>query len=119
MNALAMCDQVLQAVKSSNLNFLVQETPFSVFITIRKKFISGRVSNFKVNHPNILQANKEVIDNLEAKADQLEQENFNYARELHSLSLKLEKATKELTAVITEKSILEKGKAASDKALED
>ena len=41
------------------------------------------------------------------------------SRELHSLSLKLEKATRELAGVIAEKNMIEKGKAASDKALED
>ena len=32
-------DAVLQCVKSSNLHFAVNETPFSVYITLRKKFL--------------------------------------------------------------------------------
>ena len=31
-------DGVLQCVKSSNLHFSISETPFSVYITLRKKF---------------------------------------------------------------------------------
>ena len=33
------CDQIVQVVKSSNLHFVLQETPHSVYITIRKKFV--------------------------------------------------------------------------------
>ena len=34
------CDEVVNTVKSSNLHFVLQETPHSVYITIRKKFIN-------------------------------------------------------------------------------
>ena len=33
------CDQIVQVVKFSNLHFVLQETPHSVYITIRKKFV--------------------------------------------------------------------------------
>ena len=32
------CGQVLYSVKMSRLNYFLQETPFSVYITLRKKF---------------------------------------------------------------------------------
>ena len=33
------CGQVLICLKMSNLNYMVKETPFSAFVTIRKKFL--------------------------------------------------------------------------------
>ena len=33
-----VCEQLLNYVKVSNLNYLVNETPYSAFITIRKIF---------------------------------------------------------------------------------
>ena len=32
------CNIILQNLRSSNLNFSAQETPFSIFVTIRKSF---------------------------------------------------------------------------------
>ena len=34
-----MVNQVLRVVKESNLNYLVKETPYSAYVTIRKKFV--------------------------------------------------------------------------------
>ena len=39
MTANSACNQVLQIIKESNLNFLINETPYSAFVTIRKKFV--------------------------------------------------------------------------------
>ena len=33
------CEKVLRSIKQSQLDFLLQETPYSVFLTIRKRFI--------------------------------------------------------------------------------
>ena len=33
------CGQILFSLKNSNLNYLVKETPYSAYITIRKKYI--------------------------------------------------------------------------------
>ena len=38
MSARAACDRLVEEVKTSNLNFVVKETPYSVFITLRKSF---------------------------------------------------------------------------------
>ena len=35
--------KILKCVRSSNLHFAIQETPFSVYITVRKKLISGDI----------------------------------------------------------------------------
>ena len=38
------CDEIVNSVKSSNLHFILQETPHSVYITIRKKFVNEAFS---------------------------------------------------------------------------
>ena len=38
ITAVESCEMVLQALKSSKLNFSLQETPYSAYITVRKRF---------------------------------------------------------------------------------
>ena len=40
-----VCNQVLKVLKESNLNYLVNETPYSAFVTIRKKFVKQMESS--------------------------------------------------------------------------
>lgn len=35
------CGQVLYSIKMSELDYLVKETPYSIYVTLRKKFIKG------------------------------------------------------------------------------
>ena len=44
------CDTIVNLVKTSNLHFILQETPNSVYITIRKKYVSEVFT--KKNHEN-------------------------------------------------------------------
>ena len=46
------CDTILDRVRSSNLNFVLQETPFSIFLTIRKSF-NKNLSNQPYPEPNL------------------------------------------------------------------
>ena len=39
------CGQILFGLKMSRLNYMVQETPYSMFVTIRKKFIKDTGEN--------------------------------------------------------------------------
>ena len=39
------CGQILFGLKNSNLNYLLKETPFSAYITIRKKFVRDTIEN--------------------------------------------------------------------------
>ena len=55
------CERVLTEIRSSNLHFLVQESAFSLYITIRKKFIKG--SSPKVSQP--LEQKKEAHSHTE------------------------------------------------------
>ena len=64
-------EQILQCVRSSNLHFQVQETPFSIYITVRKKFINEDVklqADENIIKPEIVQGElsrmKETIDTL-------------------------------------------------------
>ena len=38
------CGQILFSLKMSRLNYVVKETPFSAYVTIRKKFIQSSVA---------------------------------------------------------------------------
>ena len=41
VTAEVVCENVLECLKSSNLNFLIQESPYSVYVTIRKRFLKN------------------------------------------------------------------------------
>ena len=65
------CDFLLQAVRNSGLNFSCQETPFSIFLTVRKSFVktfqfqaSGNIlksvaNKFEKNH-DLIEENKSL-----------------------------------------------------------
>ena len=42
MNPNYAADAIISSVKKSNLNFYIQETPFSLFINLRKTFINNK-----------------------------------------------------------------------------
>ena len=66
------CGQILYCLKMSNLNSLVKETPFSSYITIRKKFIrDATIENLDkiVNDSNPSDLEIEVIALRESKKD--------------------------------------------------
>ena len=39
------CNTILSSLRKSGLNFIAQETPYSAYVTIRKKFCNGFVVN--------------------------------------------------------------------------
>ena len=43
------CGQVLFSLKMSQLNYVVKETPYSVYITVRKTFVKGVTESSNVN----------------------------------------------------------------------
>ena len=49
MSAQFACGQILFCLKNSNLNYLVKETPYSAYITIRKKFVKEISENVTFN----------------------------------------------------------------------
>ena len=95
------CDTILDRVRSSNLNFVLQETPFSIFLTIRKSF-NKNLSNQPYPEPNLdsdvhdsdklsdlmaeLKSLRTENKNIKAKKELLEQSQVtlakNYAEEV-------------------------------------
>ena len=69
LSANYVCNQVLKIVKESNLNYLVNETPYSAYVTIRKRFVKHSaevtLADKDVNQENLAQENAPQ-DKLEA-----------------------------------------------------
>ena len=74
------CDLILQQIRTSHLNFAIQETPYSIFLTIRKSFTksfqnhvlqnqadpnSEKVSELKSDLENLLDENKSLVTKIE------------------------------------------------------
>ena len=68
-------DRILDVIKSSNLHFNIQETPHSVYITIRKKFVREspvKMSNHVIGEQNLAsleEANSNLRNDLEEEID--------------------------------------------------
>ena len=128
MSANSVCNQVLQIVKESKMNFLINETPYSAFVTIRKKFVKCSAEATletelihekpaRENIPNDELGNKfEALlvenNNLKEKVSKLESDNKN-------MNIRLEIAKGQLSnkndafeeAVKEKKAISEKNEA--------
>ena len=64
-SAQSSCDFIQHSVRNSGLNFSCQETPYSIFLTVRKSFIKSRSTGpnpFKLGlkHENILTVNNSL-----------------------------------------------------------
>ena len=70
MDAKLSCEFLLHQLKSSNLNFMLQETPFSAYLTIRKSFVRNLNSN------NLFPTLNESEETLRKKIEALEAENL-------------------------------------------
>ena len=79
------CDKLIASLRNSELNFLIQETPFSAFITIRKTFFRG--SNKSGKNP--------VLETNDVKCEKLEHENEMLKTLLKDKDLQLESFKKE------------------------
>ena len=88
------CDKLVTCLRDSGLNFLSQETPFSVFITIRKSFYREGKQKFPVteNHKNLKTENDTLKNALEDKDLELK----TSRDENVALQKRLEKAEKEM-----------------------
>ena len=78
MDAKNVADMMVSSVKKSNLNFILQESPFSLNISIRKSFIKNKDGYTILPPASILQNSneiKEVSDAQKMKVENLEQEN--------------------------------------------
>ena len=83
-SVLETCDNILQHIRSSHLNFLVQESPFSLFVTIRKSFnqkLEGKYLDDKNDYNQNLQDQKSQNQILHSKSDMLEHERSELLRD--------------------------------------
>ena len=69
------CSSVLSSLRMSGLNFVIQETPFSAYITIWKKFLNCFVSD-------IVKDNDDYIEQNQKKVTKLENENAYMKKQL-------------------------------------
>ena len=86
MSAQVQCDKILNQVHDSKLHFLVQETPFSLYLTVRKRFnlnspklehlnsVSDQSSDFLENVLK-LKETRDIIESLEVKLQKAEKGN--------------------------------------------
>ena len=108
------CDKVLALLRGSGLNYLVQETPYSAFITIRKSFCR-EPKKFQNNTINEVIDEKLKLENDELKT-MLEDKEFQLRsrkEEVEILQTRLDNAEKDRLNNI------KNAKAAQDKHEED
>ena len=95
-----LCSEIQRCVRTSNLHFTMQETPFSLYITVRKKLIDDDIEahtenellktellNLKDKCHNLSQNNSELrllVQNKEMECKEKEDV-------IHDLNMKLEK----------------------------
>ena len=70
VNVQTSCDVVLSSVRESSLNFSVQETPFSLYITVRKSFSKQKDPYVKQEVPSELLDNLKISASLHQKLDE-------------------------------------------------
>ena len=119
---------VLSQIKNSNLNFKIQESPFSIHVNIKKSFITSKngdplhfnrhfedLSEAASQNKKLLKENENLKEALEANKTELEDLNTV----VNELGIKLEKAKVELHEQMSKTKASEKAKLESDKKLSE
>ena len=101
------CGQILFCLKSSNLNYMVKETPFSTYVTIRKKFVRNlhSVENITENTP--ANDNNEYVRKLEKENALLQKKVKDILTENAHLRFDSEESEIKFNALEKEKTTLE------------
>ena len=82
------CGQILFSLKMSRLNYLVKETPYSAYVTIRKKFIQ---SHEAIQHPFTNMSDEK--DNIsKQEMNDLEERNYDLETKIAILTIALDEA---------------------------
>ena len=105
------CGQVIFSLKSSRLNYIVNETPYSAYITIRKKFMTD-ITESQENHV-IDQVNVNVADNA------VKNENVVLKKELNDLKTTFAMATVQFEELEIKNESLQKEIVSLDDKLEE
>ena len=94
-----VCDEVLHCIRTSNLHFSLQETPFSLYVTLRKKLVSDDIDHIKVlSEKKKLQTELAATKNM---CESLENEKKVFEGVTHDLGKKMEKATVDIQEALT------------------
>ena len=72
------CGQIVYSVKMSQLNYVLQETPYSVNIILRKRFRKELLQNVKEHceQSTTLNIDEVVVDSIKKKLEHVENENM-------------------------------------------
>ena len=95
------CENILQVLKCSNLHFVLQETPHSVYITLRKRFLNN---SFPSPTPN--QKTLEKLARLEFLAQTVSEENVKLEEDLAAKDAKIDALEKDNGSLQTENNSL-------------
>ena len=119
MNAFQVCDSLVSEVKYSNLNYTLQESPFSITISLKKSFIKNKNGEITPSYSsrkfenscaktdsNLLAVNEILRQNLKT----FEKENIHLEATTYDLSLKLQKAKVEISDLLFNKKALAEAK---------
>ena len=114
MDAHNAADVILNTVKNSNLNFYIQESPFSLLINLRKTFI--KTKNGLPPSSDLTKVEEASAVDKKVKVEKLEEENISLSDSLkdlkaenvetnkvvHELSIKLEESKEETRKALSE-----------------
>ena len=103
-NANNAADAVISSVKKSNLNFFIQESPFSLVINLRKSFVKNRDGHF------LYPSRSDTTDTTEQKLkiEKLEKEKLNLSVELEKVKAENFAANRKVEKLKQENEALEK-----------
>jgi hypothetical protein len=121
MDAREVCEIMISNLKCSNLNFCLEETPFNVYLNIKKSFVKNK--NGEILYPPHVQSGDQQNEwkcnpeNSNARVKQLEAENEGLNDALKEISDELEKAKIATADLMKEKHMAIKAKENSDQPL--
>ena len=90
MSANDVAAMIVSTVQKSNLNFYLQESPFSININLRKSFIKNKNANNTIIQNNNKDNNNNASEKL--KVEKLELENSSLYNSLRQIQAKLQEA---------------------------
>ena len=100
--------QIIFNLKASRLNYLVNETPYSVHITIRKKFVKGYLKNTEDLNDVVKVDTNAASDNLVSKENtSLKQKLVDIEKDYASLRFESEEMELKIEALEKDKISLE------------
>ena len=125
MDAFQISDLLVSHVKSSNLNYSLQESPFSIHLSIRKSFIKnqngdyipGFINNNRFEDSLVYSDTNLVGENEHLK--NFKSEKIELEKEIYNLSIKLEKAKVEIIDLLSKNKTIAKDRETLEKKLKE